>query len=273
MEIKIHVLHCGSVRVDESLPFAAKTLNPISYTGIFRSNKHQIWLPVSAYLIEHPKGLILIDTGWHTDVRNGDGGKKHMGFMHWLINKAYLPEGEAIDEQLVQLGYKPSDIDILLLSHMHSDHVSGLKLVKDAKKIMVSDLEWQETIDRPCRYVANMWTGVTIDKFSFSQTGIGPEGMSYDVFGDGTITMVYAPGHTMGLAATIIKNSNKFLLLTSDVGYAKKSWEHMILPGVQVDAKKVKTSLEWVKEISKDINCIEAIANHDSNIQPKVITL
>ena len=35
----------------------------------FRSKQHQIKIPVSVYLIEHPKGLVLIDTGWHTDNR------------------------------------------------------------------------------------------------------------------------------------------------------------------------------------------------------------
>lgn len=271
--IKVHILHCGRVQVDSSLPFSEQTWNPISFTGIFRSKKHKIWLPVSAYLIEHPKGLVLIDTGWHTDVRAGDQGKKHMGYFHWLINKADLPEGQAIHEQLNRLGYKPSDIDYLVLSHLHSDHVSGLKLVKDAKKVIVSDLEWKEAKEKPSRYVASMWEGVNIEQYSFSQTGIGPESLSFDLFGDDTIMMVYTPGHTMGLSATIVKNNDKFILLTSDVGYAKKSWEQMILPGVQVDKEKVKTSLKWVKNQSEMPNCIEAIANHDYDIKPKTIQL
>ncbi|MCW3123488.1 MAG: beta-lactamase, partial [Flavipsychrobacter sp.] len=67
------------------------------------------------------------------------------------------------------------------------------------------------------------------------------------------------------------KSGDKFLLLASDTGYAKKSWEQMILPGVQVDKKKVVSSLKWVKEMSEDKNCIEAIANHDTEVQPKTI--
>ena len=77
-KIKIHVLHCGQVKVDCTLPFRKKTRNPISYTGLFRSKKHQLLLPVSAYLIEHPKGLVLIDTGWHTDVRINQIGRAHV---------------------------------------------------------------------------------------------------------------------------------------------------------------------------------------------------
>ena len=68
--IKLHVIHCGQVQVDIALPFMQKALNPVAYTRLFRSKKHKVILPVSAYLIEHPKELILIDTGWHTDLRS-----------------------------------------------------------------------------------------------------------------------------------------------------------------------------------------------------------
>lgn len=53
-------------------------------------------LPVSAYLIEHPKGLVLIDTEWHRDVRENQ--IKHMSWKLNLASKARLHEGEAIDE-------------------------------------------------------------------------------------------------------------------------------------------------------------------------------
>ena len=92
--------------------------------------KHQVALPVSTYLIEHPKGLILIDTGWHTDNRTKQ--LRNLSFQY-PINKADLPEGQAIHEQLIKLGYKPSDIDYILMSHMHCDHADGLRLVKQAK--------------------------------------------------------------------------------------------------------------------------------------------
>ena len=56
------------------------------------------------------------------------------------MNKAVLPAGQAIHEQLAQLGYKPSDIDYILMSHMHCDHADGLRLVKHAKRIMLVNL-------------------------------------------------------------------------------------------------------------------------------------
>ena len=68
--IKIHLLHCGRVRVDIGLPFRQTTgiarIHPgLAALGLFRSKKINP-LPVSSFLIDHPKGLILLDTGSHT---------------------------------------------------------------------------------------------------------------------------------------------------------------------------------------------------------------
>jgi N-acyl homoserine lactone hydrolase len=45
--IKIHVLHCGRVRVDRALPFKEKTLHPMPWSGLFRSSEYQVWVPVA----------------------------------------------------------------------------------------------------------------------------------------------------------------------------------------------------------------------------------
>lgn len=66
--IKIHVMHTGKVYVSSALPFkdAEKNPSPLQLSLLsFYGRRNRIWLPVSIYFIEHPKGKILIDTGWH----------------------------------------------------------------------------------------------------------------------------------------------------------------------------------------------------------------
>lgn len=102
--------------VDPAVHFRDVSKNPIAYTGIGRSSKHRICLPVYVYLIEHPKGKIIIDTGWHSDVRVNQ--IRQTSLRLYLASKARLKEGEAIDEQLAKLGIKPSEIDYVFLSHL-----------------------------------------------------------------------------------------------------------------------------------------------------------
>ena len=75
--IKIHVFHTGEVCVAPDLPFGGDNSNAIKASGVFGDRSERIWLPVSAYLIEHPKGKFLVDTGWARDVSpNGEFDKK-----------------------------------------------------------------------------------------------------------------------------------------------------------------------------------------------------
>lgn len=270
-KIKIHILHTGLVKVDRALPFHGEYRNPLAFTGLFRSEKNQVILPVSSYLIEHPHGLILIDTGWNKLVRQSNW--KELG-PQVQINTGYLPMGWSVDERLAALGYKPSDIDYLLLSHLHCDHVSGLKQVKDAKNIFVSEPELKIANKLPMVYLPHEWKGVNLQTYQYDHTDIGPFNESFDLFGDGSIVQIHTPGHASGMSATRIQGSDgKFVLLAADTGYSSMSWEKMLTPGICTSRKKAITSLGWVREQAHKDNCIAAIANHDTKVDQQTIEL
>ena len=66
--MKIHILHCGYIRVSETVPFGNSIDLKNTAQQLTSPDKSRVTLPVCAYLIEHPKGLILIDTGWCRDI-------------------------------------------------------------------------------------------------------------------------------------------------------------------------------------------------------------
>lgn len=277
--MRIRVLQTGKVYVSPALPFkdAAKNPNPLqlSLLSLYgRSNR--IWLPVSAYLIEHGDYKILVDTGWHRDISpegeyNRRAQVKHMGLGHFLLNQGILPKGESIVEQLAALNIAPEDLDFVIMTHLHTDHASGLKSVRGAKKILVSAAELDDTKKYPIRYVASMWHGVEFEPFDFNDTGVGSVGKSFDLLGDGSIELVNIPGHTSGLTAVKLNSGGKFVLLFSDGGYAKKSWQELIPPGTALNEELAFKSLQWIREMSLQENCVESLANHDPDVVPHEI--
>lgn len=270
-QIRIHVLHTGLVKVDRALPFHGQYRNPLAFTGLLRSEKNQITLPVSSYLIEHPKGTLLIDTGWNSTIRESNW---HELGLQMQINTGYLPAGWAVDERLAALGYRPEDLDYVLMSHLHCDHASGLPLVKNAKHILVSANEWQIANHLPLVYLPNEWRGVDLQTYEYQELPVGPYHQAYDVFGDGSILQVFTPGHASGMSATLIKGSDgRYVLLAADVGYAAASWENMITPGICTSRKAAITSLGWVREMAHDDRCVAALANHDTHTEQQIITL
>lgn len=66
--IRIHVLHCGSMLVSKAVPYGGGVSLKNARRGVFDKAAERVELPVSAYLIEHPKGKVLIDTGWSREI-------------------------------------------------------------------------------------------------------------------------------------------------------------------------------------------------------------
>lgn len=281
-KINIHVLHTGQVRVSPALPFGGNC-NILKATGITTPKDKWLWLPVSSYLIEHPKGLILVDCGWHRDmspdgVYDKKAQIKSLGSnILYHINQGVIEKGAAIDEQLERMGMKTTDLDYVLLTHLDCDHANGLKQVADAKNILVSRAEMnfakKKSFVNKIRYQRRWWDGVNLTLFDWNSSE-GPFRRSYDLFGDGSVVMINIPGHSDGLCAVKIKNKEgKYALLFSDGGYATKSWKEMITSGVAEDKRQQYQSLVWIREQSMDANCIESLANHDTGITLHLIEL
>lgn len=282
-KIKIHVFHTGEVCVAPELPFGGEHCSTIKASGVFAKKSERLWLPVSAYLIECDHGKILFDCGWHRDMSPDgifDKGAqvKSLGSLPlYVTNQGRIEKGAAVNEQLAALGIHPADLNFVLLSHLDCDHANGLKMVADAKQILVSkdELNFAEngTPVNRIRYNADWWNGTKMQTFDWNGME-GPAGKSYDVFGDGSFVMVNIPGHSKGLCALKITGSDgRFALLYADGGYARKSWEQLITSGIADDKAAQKRSLQWIQEQSMDANCVASLANHDPDVRPHIIEL
>lgn len=300
MSMTLEVLRTGTVIVDKTLPYHRPEDRPLSWTHVLRPASDLVEAPVSAYLIENHHGLTLIDTGWHSVNRSRWGQIANLRHQY-PINKAVLPEGQAIDEQLEERGIRPRDLDLVLMSHLHCDHADGLRLVKEAPRILVSAPEYGAA--RGLAYLPHEWEGVSLGTFRWN-TAVGPFGAGYDVFGDASLVMVAVPGHSRGLCATIVRGQRvpdsaggsaraaagsfdagwvagvdapdaedprSFYLLTSDAGYGRPSFDEGLRPSVVVDASQAETSLAWVRAVEHDPRCLGLIANHDPDVAPGML--
>lgn len=209
-EIKIHIFHIGKVCVAPELPFGGEHYSALRASGVLDRKSKRLWLPVSAYLIECAHGNVLFDCGWHRDmsphgVFERRAQIRSLGSLPlYFTNQVVVESSAAIDEQLAARGVAPVDWDAVLLSHLDCDHANGLKLVADAKKILVlkDELRFAEN-GSPSTASATMRTGGAARRCRPS-TGnglMGSAGRSYDVFGDGMLVMVNIPGHSKGLCA------------------------------------------------------------------------
>ena len=282
--IRIHILHCGYMQVSPTVPFGDSISLKNSAKQVFA--RERVTLPVSAYLIEHPDGLILVDTGWCRDI--SPNGKydpkavekvlpKHLAKLY----QPYVPEGMAIHEQLAARGLKPSDIDILLLTHFDPDHVAGLRHVKEAKRILVPEDEyfWNCRLVYQARQPKALFEGVAMERFFYRGSDMGTNRWAYDLMGDQTIFCINIPGRTDGMCAVLVQNGEllehkrKFALLASDAAYCRRNWEEGITPGLGFHRELQVKGLDWLKAQAAMPSCVEVIANHDPDVRPHTIEI
>ena len=164
-DIKIHVFHTGEVCVAPDLPFGGDNCNAVKASGIFGKKEDRLWLPVSSYLIEHPKGLFLVDTGWARamspeGVFDKKAQIKSLGsWVLYKVNQGRIGMGECIDEQLAAMGVATSDIDAVLLTHLDCDHANGIAQVADAKRFVVAadEVRFASKASSRVRYDKDWW--------------------------------------------------------------------------------------------------------------------
>jgi glyoxylase-like metal-dependent hydrolase (beta-lactamase superfamily II) len=180
-------------------------------------------LPIYAFAIEHPEGVIVVDTGedarasrpgyftrWHPGVR---------AFREWVE-----PQQE-IGPQLERLGIGPGDVRWVVLTHLHTDHAGGLHHFPDNEIIVTrAELEFASGLRGRMRgYVANQqwpsWFRPTAVELGPEPLGPFPRSLRLTTAGD--VTLVPIPGHTPGQIGVLIEEGDRTVFLAGDSSYTQ----------------------------------------------------
>ena len=244
------------------------------------ADQNRVALPVFSFLIEHPKGLILVDTGWCREI-SPEGVYDSLAASAVLprhlvaLFHPSLPKGKGIHEQLASMGIQPGDLDYVLLTHLDPDHVAGLRHVSEAKHIILPEDEyfWSCRAVYKARQPRKLWLQYPMERPYYRGSALGPNHWAIDLLGDESIQMVNVPGHTDGQAAILIRNGRSFVLLTADAAYSPRNWEEMITPGFGFAREWQMKSLRWIAEMAADPGCVAVLCSHDPAVKPGVITI
>jgi N-acyl homoserine lactone hydrolase len=122
----VSVISTGTVEIHPEHAFG--TSKPL-YWWLLTSRRWLPPLPINVYVIEHANGLLLFDTGQDrasvTDEAYFPGG--FTGVLYDRLARFHIGEHETLTAQLATLGYAPADVDTAILSHLHQDHMGGLR--------------------------------------------------------------------------------------------------------------------------------------------------
>jgi N-acyl homoserine lactone hydrolase len=177
----------------------------------------QTTIPMPAYLIEHPKGLILFDTGLVPDA--ADDPERVYGELAAFLDIRFTPE-QRVDRQIEALGYRTSDVTHVIASHTHFDHAGGLYLFPDAQfYVGEGDIRYAYWPD-PAGAV--FFRRGDIDATRDYRWREIP-GCDVDLFGDGSVVILFTPGHTPGELSLLVRLPGRNFVLTGDTVHLREA--------------------------------------------------
>jgi len=221
--VKLYVFSSGALTIGKGI---LQNLAP---------NDPPIQIPVGFFVIKHPKGTVLFDTG-NNDKIITDGS--YWGPFLKALNPVRTPD-VAIDTQLAKIGLKPDDVTFVVPSHLHLDHGGNISKFPNSTILVQRDelknAFWPDE---------NTQGPYILDDFSYLrkglyQTPIPNRGKliqldgDLDLFRDGTVRIRKWPGHTPGSQMMLVKLAKTgTLILTGDTIYFRENVEKNIPPNV-----------------------------------------
>jgi N-acyl homoserine lactone hydrolase len=193
-------------------------------------------LPIPAYLIEHPKGTALFDTGMHPACQHDPVGRVGARITG-LFRFNYHP-GEEITARLALLGHDPARIDLIITSHLHFDHVGGNALIPNAT-VIVQRREWQAGMDPDIA----AQRGFNPQDFDLGHKVVQVDS-EHDVFGDGSVMCLPTYGHTPGHQSLKLRLAGGEVVLAADSCYFCRTLRERRLPKNVHDRDAMHASLD-----------------------------
>jgi glyoxylase-like metal-dependent hydrolase (beta-lactamase superfamily II) len=203
--------------------------------------KGKVRVPVPVFIVEHPRGRVLFDSGLHRELQ--DDPVTRLG----RAAAVFTPEFAAGDDVAARLGAADLDVgkvDYLVNSHLHFDHAGGNVAVPNAT-IVVQRREWQAAHDE-AGIAANNYTPADYDT---GQPRLEVDG-EHDLFGDGSVICLPTFGHTPGHQSLLVRLDGGDVVLAADACYFRQTLEELKLPLVVHDAAAMLASLQRLRALA-----------------------
>jgi N-acyl homoserine lactone hydrolase len=227
--LKLYAFTCGTVTGE--------------FAHLMEGGEGEITVPIPVFLIEHPKGRALFDTGLHPACQHDPAGRLGER-LAGLFRIGFAP-GEEVSARLEAIGRDPAKIDLLINSHFHFDHCGGNALIPNAT-LLVQRREWDAGMDPD----------------SAARRGFNPRDFDlghqlrlvdgeHDVFGDGSVTCLPTFGHTPGHQSLRVRTESGDIVLAADSCYFCRTLRERRLPRFAYDKEAMLASLDRLEALER----------------------
>jgi len=249
--MRIHAIQTGTVAVKVRQREGSGP-GPLRLVNTLRDDRWTEPLPILAWVIEHPEGLVVVDTG--ETARTAEKGYFPSWHPYFRLGvREWVAADQEIGPQLQRLGLSTADVRWVVLTHLHTDHAGGLAHFPDSE-ILVSRTELRQAsgvLGRARGYLPNRWphwfspTPVDLDDGAF-----GPIRGTRRLTAAGDVTLLATPGHTPGHMSVAVDLGDRLVLLAGDASYTQDLMFDGIADGVTNDARTARSTLAALRALA-----------------------
>jgi glyoxylase-like metal-dependent hydrolase (beta-lactamase superfamily II) len=189
----------------------------------FMDSRWTEWLPIYTWVIDHPEGIIVVDTGETSKSSDPNYYPHWHPYYRYSLRMNVRPEDE-IGPQLKKMGITQEDIKALVLTHFHTDHAGGLHQFPRTE-ILVSGVDYRLASGLGGRmrgFLPNRWPEwFSTMLIALEPESFGPFEESYKVTQAGDVLIVPTPGHTSGHISVVVNTDDVTYFLAGDTSYSE----------------------------------------------------
>ncbi|MFN8452812.1 MAG: N-acyl homoserine lactonase family protein [Anaerolineae bacterium] len=258
--MNIHLISTGQVKITQNWR-VGKGSGAMRLVNTLLDRQFSDWLPIYCTVIEHPEGLIVVDTGIPSDANAPIYFPPHMRLVQRAAPFDISPEQE-IGAQMRVRGLNPADVRWVVLTHLHQDHDGGLKHFPNAE-FLVSRQEWaagQGLGGRMSGYLNWRWRGLAPRLVDFES------GAYYGFDASETLTpdirLVPTPGHSAGHLSVVVEQDDHTLFIAGDAAYTQDLLIQDRIDGVGPDPEAQHDSHRRIMALAAQVPTV-FLPSHD----------
>jgi glyoxylase-like metal-dependent hydrolase (beta-lactamase superfamily II) len=217
-------------------------------------------LPIFSWVIEHPEGTVVIDTG-HAAVQSKGSQLQESGITEWLTRQTIrfdVQKNSEVGNQLKSLGIAADAVRWVILTQLNTDHTGGLHYFPSSE-IVVS----REEYIRPLVDVGPSYPPWFKPKLiGYFDTVDRPFEDGYFLTKAHDIFIVPTPGCTRGHQSVIFKTPDVNLFFAGDASFTHQQLEEGVIPGIAIDRSSARATLSNILEFS-EANPTVYLPSHD----------
>jgi glyoxylase-like metal-dependent hydrolase (beta-lactamase superfamily II) len=266
---RVSVISTGAVQIHPE--HMACTWQP-TWLWVLTSRRWTAPRPINVYVIEHRDGLVLFDTGQDRSSIT-DPGYFPTGLLMgplYRMAKFEMAEDQTLSALLAGIGYSVGDVGTAIVSHLHGDHIGGLRELRQAE-LLISTAEWDTMSGLWPELLGVMRKHIKVPGLRWREIEprllrdptLAPFDMGHDLFGDGSLVMVPTPGHTPGSSSLIVRRPGRpTLALVGDLTYEARLLACGHVPGVG-NRRVLRRSTAMMNQMRKASPGLVVLAAHD----------